>query len=53
VPVWSFIIAPPWAGFAGAGGGAGGATDAFGGGRPFKNKGSRRGLRGKKRSLNF
>jgi heterogeneous nuclear ribonucleoprotein A1/A3 len=41
----------PWAGF--ASGAGGGATDAFGGGRPFKNKGSRRGLRGKKRSLNF
>jgi len=41
----------PWVGL---GSGAGGAsTDAFGGGRPFKNKGSRRGLRGRKRSLNY
>ncbi len=35
--------------FAYGGGGGGGA----GAGRPFKNKGSRRGLRARKRSLNF
>jgi RNA recognition motif-containing protein len=34
---------PPW----------GGGFDAGGGGRPFKNKGSRRGLRARKRSLSF
>ncbi|MFI5366869.1 MAG: RNA recognition motif domain-containing protein [Candidatus Binatia bacterium] len=36
----------PWSGFGGGG-------DAFGGGRPFKNKGSRRNLRARKRSLSF
>jgi RNA recognition motif-containing protein len=36
-------------------GGGGFGPDAFpgGGGRPFKNKGSRRGLRARKRSLSF
>jgi RNA recognition motif-containing protein len=40
----------PWAGFAADpfAGGGGGAS-----GRPFKNKGSRRGLRARKRSLSF
>ena len=40
----------PWTGFGGGGGGDGFGT---GGGRPFKNKGSRRGLRARKRSLSF
>lgn len=41
----------PWFG---AGAGAGAGDGGFGGGgKPFKNKGSRRGLRGRKRSLNF
>jgi len=39
--------APAWTGFE-----RGGFGDA-GGGRPFKNKGSRRGLRARKRSLSF
>jgi len=35
----------PWSGF---------AADSFGGGgKPFKNKGSRRNLRARKRSLSF
>jgi RNA recognition motif-containing protein len=34
----------PWSGF---------AAEGYGGGRPFKNKGSRRGLRARKRSLSF
>ena len=38
---------PPWAGGGGFDAGGGG------GGRPFKNKGSRRGLRARKRSLSF
>jgi len=42
---------PPW--FGGGGGGGGGNEGGFGGGKPFKNKGSRRGLRGRKRSLSF
>jgi cold-inducible RNA-binding protein len=33
--------------------GAGASDGGFGGGKPFKNKGSRRGLRGRKRSLSF
>ena len=33
--------------------GAGREEFAYGAGRPFKNKGSRRGLRARKRSLNF
>lgn len=37
----------PW------GGGFGQDQPLGGGGRPFKNKGSRRGLRGRKRSLSF
>jgi RNA recognition motif-containing protein len=42
----------PWT--PGFGGGGGGGADAFGGGgRPFKNKGSRRNLRARKRSLSF
>lgn len=42
----AYAAPPPWAGgFDGGGGG--------GGGRPFKNKGSRRGLRARKRSLSF
>ncbi len=36
-----YLGAAPWTGF------------GDGGGRPFKNKGSRRGLRARKRSLNF
>jgi hypothetical protein len=36
---------PPWVG--------GGFDAGGGGGRPFKNKGSRRGLRARKRSLSF
>jgi len=43
----------PWGGGFGAGAGAGGGNDPFGGGRTFKNKGSRRGLRARKRSLSF
>jgi len=42
----------PWGGGFGAGAGGGGG-DPFGGGRTFKNKGSRRGLRARKRSLSF
>jgi hypothetical protein len=38
----TYAGAPPW----------GGGFDG-GGGRPFKNKGSRRGLRARKRSLSF
>ncbi len=43
-------VTDPWTGFGGGDsfGGGGGA-----GGRPFKNKGSRRGLRARKRSLSF
>jgi len=40
----AYAAPPPWAGGFDAGGG---------GGRPFKNKGSRRGLRARKRSLSF
>ena len=35
----------------GGGGGGGGGRPPFDGRKPFKNKGSRRGLRGRKRSL--
>ena len=42
-----FQSSDPWTGF-GSGGG-----DAAGAGRPFKSKGSRRGLRARKRSLSF
>ena len=41
----AYASPPPW------GGGFGDA--GAGGGRPFKNKGSRRGLRARKRSLSF
>jgi len=42
----------PWSDFGGGNGfGAGGGAGA--GGKPFKNKGSRRGLRARKRSLSF
>ena len=37
----------------GGGGGGAGAGAGAAAGRPFKNKGSRRGLRARKRSLNF
>lgn len=39
--------------FGDRGGGSGGDDFGGGAGRPFKNKGSRRGLRARKRSLNF
>ena len=41
--VSAYASPPPW----------GGGFDGGGGGRPFKNKGSRRGLRARKRSLSF
>ena len=41
MPAPPYPGASPWSGF------------GDGGGRPFKNKGSRRGLRARKRSLNF
>ncbi len=44
--VSAYSSPPPW-------GGGGGFDAGGGGGRPFKNKGSRRGLRARKRSLSF
>jgi RNA recognition motif-containing protein len=49
----SYAASPGPSSFGGGDQGAGRDDSAYGAGRPFKNKGSRRGLRARKRSLNF